>query len=199
MQQNDVSTEQGCNVITVQLAPYRSVWLWIGELPAPCFTPEATVEHILPVTVSAVQPTCAAAEVSIIHGPRADYGLLGATFTPEDSTRLTIQIATSAKDPSARQLWRHSASSNRVAYPFGYIGLPAEYSDGVLQGVVDAPESDRLGGGILTFACAAHHPVDSNTWAFRRLAKIVVRLLQPDAHTLSQAEFTEMVRDRVQS
>jgi hypothetical protein len=77
--------------------------------------------------------------------------------------------------------------------------LPAEYSDGVLQGVLDAPESGRLGGGILTFACAAHHPVDSNTWAFRRLAKIVVQLLQPYAQTLSYAELTEIVRERLQN
>ena len=186
-------------MITVQLAPYRSVWLWIGELPAPCFKPNATVEHILPVTVPSVQPTCAAAELSIIYGPRAEYGFLGATFAPEDSTTLTIQIATSVDDTSVRQLWQHSQSSSRVAYPFGYIGLPAEYSGGVLQGVLDTPERDRLGGGILTFACAAHHPVDSNTRAFRRLARIVVRLLQPDAHTLSHAKLTEIVRERLQS
>jgi hypothetical protein len=195
----DVSTEYGRSMITVQLAPYRLVWLWIGDLPAPVFEPDATVEHTLPVTGRVVQSTCAAAELSIIYGPRADYGMLGATFAPIDSTQLTIQIATSVDDPSARQLWQHSQSSTRATYPFGFIGLPTEYSDGVLQGVLDAPELERLGGGSLTFACAAHNPVDSNTLTFRQLARIVVRLLQADAQTLSHPELTEMVRGRLQS
>jgi hypothetical protein len=186
-------------MITLQLAPYQAVWLWIGDQPAACFKPDATVEHVLPVTVPPAQPACAAAELSIIYGPRAEYGLLGATFEPEESTRLMIQIATSVDDTSARQLWQHGKLSSRAAYPFGYIGLPAEYSGSVLQGVLDAPERDRLGGGILTFACAVHHPVDSNTQAFRRLAKIVVRLLQLDAQTLAHAELTEMVRERLRS
>jgi hypothetical protein len=125
--------------------------------------------------------------------------MLGARFAPVDSTQLTIQIATSVDDTSARQLWQHSQSSSRVTYPLGFIGLPTEYSGGVLQGVLDAPELERLGGGSLTFTCAAHHPVDSNTRAFRQLAKIVVRLLQADAQTLSHAELTEMVRERLQS
>lgn len=99
----------------------------------------------------------------------------------------------------SRQLWQHGKLSSRAAYPFGYIGLPAEYSGSVLQGILDAPERDRLGEGILTFACAVHHPVDSNTQAFRRFAEIVVRLLQLDAQTLAHAELTEMVRERLRS
>lgn len=72
-------------------------------------------------------------------------------------------------------------------------------TDGGLQGILDAPERDRLGGGILTFAFAAHHPIDSNTHAFRQLAKIVMRLLQPDAQELSGDELTQVVRQRLQS
>jgi hypothetical protein len=186
-------------MITVRLAPYRSAWLWIGELPTPCFKPDATVEHSLPVTVPPVAPNCAGAELLIIYGPRAEYGMLGASFAPGASTKLVIQIATSIDDQSARQIWQHSTTASRVTYPFGYRGLPTEYAESVLQGVLDMPERNHLGGGILTFGCAAHHPIDSNRQAFRRLAKIVVRLLQPDAHTLSHAELTKMVRDRVQS
>ena len=185
-------------MISIRLAPYRSVWLWVGELPAPCFTPDATVEHSLPATVSLVPPNCAAAELLIIYGPRAEYGMLGASFAPEASAKLAIQIATSIADQSARLIWQHSKASSQVTYPFGYSGLPAEYSDSVLHGVLDGPERDQLGGGILTFGCAAHHPIDSSRQAFRRLAKIVVRLLQPDAQTLSHAELTEMVREKVQ-
>lgn len=115
------------------------------------------------------------------------------------NTKLTIRIATSVDDPSSRQLWQHSKASSRATYPFGYSGLPAEYADGVLQGILDAPERDRLGGGILTFACGAHHPIDSNAHAFRQLAKTAIRLLQPDAQELSGDELTEVVRQRLQS
>ena len=106
-------------MITIRLAPYRSVWLWIGELPAARFTPDAMVEHRLPATGPAVPATCAAAELLIVYGPRATYGMLGASVAPEESTKLTIRIATSVDDPSSRQLWQHTTPSIQTRTPFG--------------------------------------------------------------------------------
>ncbi len=68
-------------------SPYFVAGLWLGELPDAIYPAEAVVERVVSALADNKRPPAqAAAEVSIIYGPRAEYGLLGATFTPDGST-----------------------------------------------------------------------------------------------------------------
>jgi len=115
-------------------------------------------------------------------GGRAVYGLLGASFTPDNVEKLVVQLAISAN--TEKQVdWSLAASIDEV-----YAGMPLEYADSVLDGVVGAEEI--LGSGVLRFESAAHGVVGSSPRIFRQLARDVVRLLSYKVESLSEEELT---------
>ncbi len=171
-------------------SPYFVAGLWLGELPNAIFTPEAMVERVISApSVGNRSQAQAAVEMSIIYGPRAEYGLLGATLTPGGSNRLRVRVATTEREGP-----RFAGPSVRKSSWTGQVGLPREYAGAVIEGAIRTLETDPLGGGELRFECAAHHLVDSNQRAFAALAAMVARLLQPDAASMTEEQLAALAK-----
>ncbi|MCT7961005.1 hypothetical protein NG791_09990 [Laspinema sp. D1] len=121
----------------------------------------------------------------IPSGGRALYGLLGGGFLPDRSGELVVKVAVSKKDEL------EMPESLASKFDTVYRGLPGEYADSVLDGIVDAGEI--LGSGLLLCNCAAHSPVGSSPWMFRQLALIWVRLIASQTESVSEEELTRLV------
>ena len=168
-------------------SPYFTSAVWIGDLPDATYLVEAVVERDLAAPGALSRPSArAAAEYSRIFGPRAHFGLLGATYTPDAARQLRLRVATSGDDGPS-----YTGSSLRPRWA-GQTGLPREYADAVIAGAALALEMDPLGSGELRFDRAVHHNVDSNNFTFQRLAMLVTRLLQPDAASMSEEELAAL-------
>jgi len=71
-----------------------------------------------------------------------------------------------------------------------YPGMPLEYANSVLEGVLGAEEI--LGSGVLRFETAAHGIVSSSRRMFRQLALDLVHLLSYKVESLSEEELTTL-------
>jgi hypothetical protein len=81
------------------LSPYFVAAVWIGDLPDAAYPAETIIEREVSAPVGIAHPAAlAAAEHSRITGPRGHYGLLGATYTPDNSRQLRLRVATSGYD-----------------------------------------------------------------------------------------------------
>lgn len=98
-------------------------------------------------------------------GGRGAYGVLGATFLPNDYSYLRVVVDVTG------------APSGRAPKPFqeARVGLLHEYAGAVLAGSLQ--EADTLGPGTLAFHWGAVHEVDSSWEAFRVLSVGVGRLV----------------------
>ena len=112
-----------------------------------------------------------AVEFYVPNGPRSLYGLLGASFSPDNDERLTIKVNISTPEGAG---YEESLAKNVDEV---YVGLPSEYANSVLMGASEAVETSGIGFGTLSFHCGAHGVVGSSRMFFRLLAKIVVKLM----------------------
>ncbi len=75
---------------------FSTMRVWLDEIPD-CYYPVATVsEHITQAESHAdgsIQS--AAVELRLARGPHNPYGLLGATFRPDQAGRLLLQVVSS--------------------------------------------------------------------------------------------------------
>jgi hypothetical protein len=122
-----------------------------------------------------VEPRRCALELFVRLGARSLYGLLGASLQPKDSEELVLLISENA---DAGGLYEASLSSS-----FGDVrkGLPKQYVEALMRVVRNEEASlELLGGGILSFDCAAHGVVGSAPAVFQVLASAVISLLRTE-------------------
>lgn len=171
---------------TLSLNRHRKARIWLGELPNLINPDYQFIERCLPGSASDLTHLQqGAVEMIIPSAGRALYGLLGGGFLPDRSGELVVKVAVSEKDELEMP---DSLASN---FDTVYRGLPVEYADSVLSGIVDAGEI--LGSGLLLCNCAAHSPVGSSPRLFRQLALIWVRLIASQTESVSEEELTRLV------
>ena len=102
------------------------------------------------------------------------YGLLGAVFRPNSSNVLHVEVNCDSRTSETL--------SDNLAFPRRTVlaGLPHEFAPAVFDGVVNSGTSERLGGGLLRFDCAAYDDYGSTLPAFERLSGVVTHLLTVD-------------------
>lgn len=133
----------------------------------------------------------AALEIFIPVGPRVCYGLLGAKFIPNDSGRLSVEVRVSTENESI------FSSSMAATVDTVKIGLPEEYSQSVIEGIVNSLTNPKmieiLGSGVIGIEQAAHGELSSSKKMFRNIAATLTRLLllEQSSH---QDEVTEIVK-----
>jgi len=156
----------------------RKLRAWIGELPDTFYPIADIVEHTRPAMHS-MFPTARQAAVEYYrYTEHILDGLFGATFTPQVSDRLLIQIARSAGA---------GESIDWSINPFygGKVGLWSSLSvDFVVQGVLESEAIDVLGAGILRFDCAVEGPPIVMKW----LTEAVITLLAKSSDSLTQED-----------
>jgi hypothetical protein len=172
------------NVRTVNLGGYRKARVWIGELPDAVFQPTGTRVQMYEASGSGPGlPSLAAVELSVFVSARFIYGLIGGDWRPNAAGELRVSIHTSSSNGTL--LPDHlSARGEDVR-----VGLPDEYSEGVLAGVQQWVEAlEVVPSGELTINCAAHGLVSSSQMAFKRVSWTLCKLLTTDGAALTDEE-----------
>lgn len=172
-------------VLELEFPRGRRARVWLDESPPAAFVPTSIVTGLVtPKLVVAASRRIAAVELSVSHGPRASYGLLGAALVALDVQGLDVQIFVNDVGPP----YHESISSPPDEVQ---IGLPAEYSGAVLNGVLKMAEvSGAPDGFSLQFGWATHARVGSSPDIFERVSGLVLRLLMlpeevPTEHIVS--------------
>lgn len=108
-------------------------------------------------------------EALVPRGARADYGMLGVSFNPDESEKLhvTVKYCETQCEP-----WPGSLAAN---IDDARVGLPKEYSEAVLEGLIAGLRPSA--SGSLTLEEAAHGVVGSSSAFFRSLARAAGELL----------------------
>jgi len=174
-------------MLTLDLGNHRQGRLWLDELPDLHYPPLRVAERTVAVPAGGSRRQKAAAELLVPMGPRAMYGLLGATHTADGSGSLRVQVVLSGADGKVYP----AALAGRLDQV--RAGLPEEYGDSVLAGVLSAEALARLGPGVLRIDCAAHGPVGSSPWLFQRLAGVVVLALTAAADVAWEEEVRRLL------
>lgn len=171
----------------VDLGKHRRARLWIGDLPDAACQSVNAVKHSISASRNIQEGLrLAAIEVLVPLGGRAMYGLLGGEFRPDSTNRLDVDVfVASAGPPFAGNL---ATKIDKVR-----VGLPAEYVEGVLDGVALAKgELDRLAAGKLLLNCAAHGEIGSCEVVFKHLALALVKLFNREGQALSDEELISL-------
>jgi hypothetical protein len=134
----------------------------------------------------------AALEIFIPVGPRVCYGLLGAKFIPNPSGKLSVEVRVSTENESI------FSSSMAAQVDTVKIGLPEEYSQSVMEGIVnsltnDAKLIETLGSGVIAIEQAAYGEISSSKKMFRNIAATVIQLRLLDQASC-QDEVTKIVK-----
>lgn len=155
-----------------RLGHYKRAYLWLNDLAEIQYSVQAEHQHLFAAPESRINSTISVAiEIYWPVGPRIMRGLLGATFVPEVIGHLALRIALLTDGQDTPQ--SEAVGTGSSLHP----GLPAEYADSVLKGVIHADAYDRLGQGTLLVNRAAFHHAGSSGFIFSRLASSVVRVM----------------------
>jgi hypothetical protein len=100
------------------------------------------------------------------------YGFLRGEFQPASSDRLHVSVCV------ASSRGKVFANNLACAVDEAQVGLPAEYSDAVFDGIALAKgELTRVAAGRLLINRAAHVAVGSCNAVFKHLATALIKLL----------------------
>jgi hypothetical protein len=159
--------------ISLELSRHRKARIWLDEVPPANVGPASLVTKMAgSVSTKEVAHRVVGVEISIPHGGKHSYALLGAEFSNTDEEGFEVVVPVSSyrgktyTDPLV-------AKSEAVK-----VGLPAEYTEAVMSGTIDAaltfgaPKSGRL-----NYKWAAHASVSSSVSSFSLASRFVVRLL----------------------
>ena len=163
-------------MIALDFGPVREARCWQEILAVAVFLPIRHIERVIDAPAARISKRDATLEVLVPTGARSLYGLLGGTYEPNETGRLHIVVNVGA--PKGPMFPDSLAGSLDEVH----VGLPEEYSEAVLDGLVAA----QLGGNLLpsgtfTVVCAAHGLVGSSSDFFGRLARGLIRALESQA------------------
>jgi hypothetical protein len=168
---------------TPSIGAFRQARVWIGELPDAIYPPVDTLTHVVAAGRLPIRNglTLATVEVFVPLGGRALYGLLGGRLKPTKGSHLSVQLSVSAPN-------EHSFPDSLAEKVDDVrVGLPAEYVQGVFDGIDLAKgELNTVAAGKLFIDCAAHGAIGSSSAIFKHLAAVLVKLFN-----IAQAESSD--------
>lgn len=173
---------------TVQPSPGLKIRIWVGERPDAIGHETGTVRGS--VAASPSQMTNArSATVEMLRASvdPSSYGLLGATFEPNQGNQLVIEVMHSER-PGAPCPWA------LAKYPRDdvRVGLIPEYAQCVVDAVLSDERHQLLGSGVLRFDVSASSAIRSSCRMFSWLARKTLRLLETEID-LEQATDDQVV------
>lgn len=169
---------------TLQLTPLAKARVWFGETLTSGFVTEGVITR---TTGAAGKKNAGGPSRSVVvgveallpRGARAEYGLLGLEFLPDDLVRLQIEVPSSGM---AGISWPDALAGKLDEVR---LGLPKEYASAVLDTLSSAVEG-RLPSGTLRIVEAAHGLVGSSPSFFGKLTRAGLELA-----LLSESEVTD--------
>ena len=167
----------------------RSARVWLSEPPAWDYEISEIVEKTQEALEEERVPFCLrAVELFFLIGARHYYGGIAVTFIPTHTGELVVQVPLSA---GVGLPYEESLAGKLDT---SYKGLPREYTSGVFEGLMEAERTPLLGSGLLRVNGAVHGSIGSSNWMFRKLGRIVVKLLTVDTSAFSETNFKEFIR-----
>jgi hypothetical protein len=155
---------------TLQIAQFAKARVWINERSTQGFANDGVLEVLAhPSVGTSNRSIIVAVETMLPRGPRAEYGLIGCQFTPDDRGSVRLVIPYSGMGGVT---WIDSLA---VDIDDVRLGLPREYTSSVADSLVSGVEG-RMSSGILRITDAAHGLVGSSPNVLGRLAKAVVEV-----------------------
>ncbi len=184
-------------MIEIEPSLGRKGRLWLEEAPPAVFNSQEIHEATLNVGVTS-QPCSnshlVAIELRLFRGTRPIYGFLGAVFSPENTQKLLIQTIVGSDETSEFQDFL------AVAPEIVQVGLSDEYAPIVLKSALQVQEeSNSLPPGRLTFNCAAHGMLTSNSAIFGFLSQTIVTTMGLLDREISEEEVLKFVQSEIYS
>ena len=168
---------------------YSKARIWSGELPDWKYESVEMVEREqVAKEGEGTEVSCAAVELFLPVGPRAYYGGLGAILLPEATGKLRVRVAVSS-DKGQRFEEALTGKLDTV-----YKGLPREYGQGILEGVMQFNEMQTLGSGTLSFSSAAYGEIGSSVRFFQLISRVVIRMLKGGTPISSEEDVKKLLR-----
>lgn len=165
---------------TLQLTKFAKARISRQPALAVGFTAECVLTRDMPANDLA-RPKCfVGVEALVPRGSRADYGMLGVAFDPDHSGQL--RVTAGYCNPQGER-WRESLAATIDDVR---IGLPKEYAEAVLEGLLGGLRQPP--SGSLTVEEAAHGLVGSRSAFFRNLALAAGELMFLDESDDALAE-----------
>ncbi len=154
----------------LQLSRHGKARVWFRRETAD-LVPSGIIRETVPSQpAGTVRAATLALEVYVPRGGRADYGLLGFSFTPDHHDALEIGVPfTEAAGVSWSDALANGVDDVR-------LGLPKEYAVAVLGGAATFATS-RLPSGSIAAVEAAHGLIGSSPDFFRRIAVAALTLM----------------------
>ncbi|MDQ2886972.1 MAG: hypothetical protein M3Y39_12925 [Chloroflexota bacterium] len=168
---------------------YSKARIWLAELPDWKYEAVEMVEREqMAKEGEGTELSCAAVELFLPVGPRAYYGGLGAILVPESTGKLHVRVTVSS-DKGQRFEEALTGTLDTV-----YKGLPREYGQGILEGIMQFNEVQTLGSGMLSFSYAVHGEISSSVWFFQLISRVVIRMLKGGTHVSSEEDVKGLLR-----
>jgi hypothetical protein len=158
---------------TLNLEKNQKANVWLEELPDAAYPSHRSFTEFYQTVHEPYGKTrCAAIELIIPTGARSLYGLLGGQFIPDVGNSIKIEICVS-EEKNQSFINTLAGIDEKV-----YVGLPAEYVEGINSGMKLAKNQlSNLGPGTLLINCSAHGEIGSSRIIFKHLAIILVNLI----------------------
>ncbi len=171
----------------VKRGDYVRARVWLDELPRATFSPKG-LHTFTRKCESAATPSIQslAVECFAYTGPRIYYGLLGGTWTSDQSGEFNVVVGTSEGD--GERLDENFGAGK--SWP-AFVGLPVEFVEGVELGFAAA--SQFCPSGTLTLNCAAHEHVGSCIVIYERIAASIARMLSGATRDTANEELARMI------
>jgi len=180
---------RGENYMFVLSWNYNRARIWLDEFPDWKLAKAHVFEHRQEASeMKETDARLAAIELFIPTGGRAYYGALGAEFVPASEKQLVVQVLISLEE--GQMIPDALASRNDTVH----VGLPQEYLQGVLHGILNTSEIHLLGSGTLRFCRAASGSLGSSIKLFGILTALVIQLLLLDKDAVSEEQLIKLIQ-----
>lgn len=161
--------------------------VWLDELPRATFSPRNLYTYKWKsVCSTAATLHSVAVECFAFASPRIYYGLLGGTWTADETNEFKIVVGTS--DSNGELLDANLGAGK--SWP-AHIGFPPEFLKGIHLGFHQLVQ--LLPSGTLTLNCAAHEREGSCIFIYERIAASIARMLISANQSTTDEELAQMI------
>lgn len=176
----------------IALGRFGRARVWLDECPVHARAARSWLRSgVLASGSERVLTTPLCVEVWVPRGGRAEYGLLGGAFTPNQIPGVTVEVTC---DGAREERWDGSLGASIDDVRIGLIG---EYAEPLLE-TLSARLTNRFPAGVLRLTCAAHGRAGSSARFFSQLAAVWTDLMRVDVRASPDEALASAIAEHIQ-
>ncbi|WP_027624770.1 hypothetical protein [Clostridium lundense] len=152
------------------LTGYKKGRLWINDLPVINYNVVELIEEKFKANTFECQGKSIALEIALPRNS-SNYALLGATYIPDESGFLNVEVKISSLEDDEFK-GNIASTVDKVI-----CGIPKEYGEAILEYIRNNINDFKVPSGKLVFEIGAHGLVGSSKAIFSLLAKVIIELV----------------------